>query len=139
MVKLHICTDREYRYNNRCNNKTFTNLKKTILKQKYEVDETRKSYRDIYQIYNTYMTKFGNLRSAYDFLYDNYTKLYTSHDDLKYDYNISTQENEDLKQKYDSLEKKYNELLDEFVDKAIESSDSPCSHIENRTYTGPSF
>ena len=130
MVKLHICTDREYRYNNRCNNKTFANLNKTILKVKNEVDDTRQSYLNMYNIYNTHMTKLNNLRSAYDFLYDNYTKLYTNHEDLKYDKDVVVKDYDYLKEKYDCLEKHYSDLLDEFVDKSNECK-SPTCHTDN--------
>jgi|TARA_B110000208_G_scaffold191994_1_gene261602 hypothetical protein len=105
MPKYHLANSRTERCRNRNTNKGLVDLKITISKKNNFIVELRKNL-DNFRSENTY------LDNTYKFLYNMYYKLYNDFEELSGAYC-------QLKKDKEDLEKKYKDLLDEFVEKEI--------------------
>lgn len=107
MPKYHLVNSRTERCRTRNIKKEFSNLKSTIFKKNNLIVELKKTVDNAYSA-NNY------LDNTYKFLYNTYCKLYSDFEELSGSYN-------QVKNDKENLEKKYKELLDEFVEKEIEN------------------
>ena len=105
MPKYHLVNSRTERCRNRNTDKDFFDLKNTISEKNNFIVELRKNL-DNFRSENTY------LDNTYNFLYNMYYKLYNDFEELSGAYNRLKNDKEDL-------EKKYKDLLVEFVEKEI--------------------
>ena len=107
MVKVHIITDRTYRYDKRCQNKLTKGLIKKVKTLSYENEK----------IANTYDRTKDTIRSiniSYNELLKNYTDIYN----LLF---TEQSKNKALSEEYMILTEKYDSLLQEYVDLEIEN------------------
>lgn len=107
MPKYHLVNSRTERLNKRNNKKEISNLSNIIYKKNESIIELRKR-NEVADSANNY------LDSTYKFLYSTYCRLYNDFEELSSHYNKVKWENE-------TLNKKYKELLDEFVETEIQN------------------
>ena len=115
MPKYHIVNSREERCRKRDINNQISSLKSSIFKKNNFIVELKKKVDNAYSA-NNY------LDNTYKFLYNTYCRLYNDFKELSESYN-------QLKNDKEDIEKKYKELLDEFVQKEI------LNENENINYT----
>tara|TARA_Y100001970_G_scaffold293073_2_gene437569 strand:+ start:181 stop:648 length:468 start_codon:yes stop_codon:yes gene_type:complete len=129
MVKYHVLTDREYRYKNRCNGKTFKELKSEIIKNAKDYSALSDFYRRSVNMCNSFSSHFDKLKHSYDFLYNQYSHLFETNrnntervSELEHKFLKKKDDYIKLSEKYNDLYEKYTQLIDEFVEDNIEKS-----------------
>lgn len=129
MVKYHVLSDREYRYKNRCNGKTFKELKSEIVKNAKDYNTLCNFYTQSVNMCNSFGNQFDKLKKSYDFLYNQYSHLFETNrnntdriEELEHKYLQKKDDYNALSEKYNDLHEKYTQLIDEFVEDNIEMS-----------------
>ena len=129
MVKYHVLTDREYRYKNRCNGKTFKELKSEIVKNAKDYCILSNFYSQSVNTCNSFSNHFDKLKKSYDFLYNQYSHLFETNrnntglvSELEHKYLKKDEDYTKLSEKYNDLREKYTQLIEEFVEDNIEMS-----------------
>ena len=129
MVKYHILSDREYRYKNRCNGKSFKELKSEIGKNTKDYNKLYNFYTQSVNMCNSFSGKFDKLKKSYDFLYNQYSHLFETNrnntdrvEELEHKHLQKKDDYIALSEKYNDLHEKYTQLIDEFVEDNIEIS-----------------
>lgn len=113
MVKLHITTDRTFRYNKRCNEKRFSEMNYNIKKK---TDEVHNYIEDNRQIGNVLSRTNGFNRmiyKAYSELYKKYTNLIGNFDKLRVSFRDTEAKLKETAELYENLENVYNEKVAE--------------------------
>ena len=131
MVKIHVLTDRTYRYQNR-----------NIMSVKREIEKKERDYNNLQLSLKRSVIKCDQMKKYYSLVYKQYCKLYELY--LKSDYlnatletaynRINTKYNE-LSAQFDDLEKNYNYLLDELREKEQASSPQQASSCSSPVST----
>lgn len=113
MVKLHITTDRTFRYNKRCNEKQVSEMKYIIKKK---TDEVHNYIEDNRQIGNLLSRTNGFNRM----IYNAYSELYKKYINLTHDFDkirVTLRETEtklaEITEMYENLEDLYNDKVAE--------------------------
>ena len=129
MVKYHVLTDREYRYKNSCNGKTFKELKSEIVKNAKDYSVLYNFYTQAMNTCNSFSNQFDKLKKSYDFLYNKYSHLFETNrnntdlvSELEHKYLKKDEDYTKLSEKYNDLREKYTQLIEEFVEDNIEMS-----------------
>ena len=113
MVKLHITTDRTFRYNKRCNEKQVSEMKYIIKKK---TDEVHNYIEDNRQIGNHLSRTNGfnkMIYNAYSELYEKYINLTHDIDKLRVTLRNTEANLNETTEMYENLEEIYNEKVEE--------------------------
>jgi hypothetical protein len=113
MVKLYITTDRTFRYNNRCNEKQFSEMKHIIKKKTDEVHYFIENNRQIGNILSRTNGFNKMIYNAYSELYKKYTNLIHDFDKLRVTLCNTESKLKDTTELYENLEDIYNEKVAE--------------------------
>ncbi len=122
MVKLHIITDRTFRYNVRSNNKRFSELNNIIKKK---TDDVNRYTEDSRQVYNSIARTNGFNRmiyNSYSELYKKYMELIGDFDKCRNSLRQKEKELADTTEMYNNLEEIYNEKVSDLEEDEIKEA-----------------
>ena len=113
MVKLYITTDRTFRYNNRCNEKQFSEMKCIIKKKTDEVHNYMENTRQIGNVLSRTNGFNRMIYQAYSELYKKYTDVIRYVDRMTISLRETESKLNDTTELYENLEDVYNEKVAE--------------------------
>jgi hypothetical protein len=113
MVKLYITTDRTFRYNNRCNEKQFSEMKCIIKKKTDEVHNYMENTRQIGNVLSRTNGFNRMIYQAYSELYKKYTDVIRYVDRMTISLRETESKLKDTTELYENLEDVYNEKVAE--------------------------
>lgn len=113
MVKLYITTDRTFRYNNRCNEKQFSEMKHIIKKKTDEVHNYMENTRQIGNVLSRTNGFNKMIYQAYSELYKKYTDVIRYVDRMTISLRETESKLKDTTELYENLEDIYNEKVAE--------------------------
>ena len=113
MVKLYITTERTFRYNNRCNEKQFSEMKCIIKKKTDEVHNYMENTRQIGNVLSRTNGFNRMIYQAYSELYKKYTDVIRYVDRMTISLRETESKLKDTTELYQNLEDIYNEKVAE--------------------------
>lgn len=113
MVKLYITTDRTFRYNNRCNEKQFSEMKCIIKKKTDEVHNYMENTRQIGNVLSRTNGFNRMIYQTYSELYKKYTDVIRYVDRMTISLRETESKLKDTTELYENLEDVYNEKVAE--------------------------
>lgn len=107
MVKYHVITDRDYRYQVRSNKKELIECAKEICKYKIKSNDYYFKMVSLDELYRRSV-------NSYNFLYNQYSHLYEVNKNVTETLENSEKELTTLRNKYDNMLEEYSELKDKY-------------------------
>lgn len=113
MVKLHITTERAFRYNKRCNEKQVSEMKHIIKKKTDEVHSFIEHNRQIGNVLSRTNGFNRMIYNAYSELYKKYTSVIQNIDNLRVTLRETETKLAETTEMYENLEDIYNDKVAE--------------------------